>query len=105
VLLSGTGLSQAGELQSLAQSVVDASAWAISAEGELDAGIYGGVLRAKKPVAVRGAGQQFSGTYYVERVLSAFTPEGMTQHFTLRRNALGVTSQDNFTPAQAAAPS
>ena len=103
VLLSQTGLSQAGELQSLAQSVVDASAWAIAAEGELDAGIYGGVLRAKKPVAVRGAGRRFSGTYYVERVLSVFTPDGVTQQFGLRRNALGVTSQDSFAPAEAAA--
>jgi phage protein D len=99
VLLAGSGLSQAGELQTLAQSLVDASAWAITAEGELDAGIYGGVLRAKQPVAVRGAGRRFSGTYYVERVLSVFTPDGVTQYFALRRNALGVTAQDNFTPA------
>jgi phage protein D len=103
VLLSGTGLSQAGELQTYAQSVVDASAWAIAAEGELDAGIYGGVLRAKKPVAVRGTGRQFSGTYYVERVLTVFTPDGVTQTFSLRRNALGVTSQDTFTDNRAAA--
>lgn len=103
VLLSQTGLSQASELQTYAQSVVDASAWAVTAEGELDAGIYGGVLRAKKPIAVRGTGRQFSGTYYVERVLTVFTPDGVAQTFSLRRNALGVTSQDTFTDTRAAA--
>jgi phage protein D len=96
-LLSQTGMAQAGELQVLAQAVVDRSAWAITAEGELNTVAYGGVLRAKRPVSVRGAGRQFSGIYYVERVLHAFTPDGYTQRFTLRRNALGLTGRERFT--------
>lgn len=96
VLLSGTGLAQAGELQTYAQAVVERSAWAIAAEGELNTVAYGGVLRAKRPVEVRGAGRQFSGTYYVERVHHAFTGDGYTQRFTLRRNALGLTGQERF---------
>ena len=65
VLLSQTGLARTGELQTYAQAVVDRSALAITAEGELNTVAYGGLLRAKRPVMVRGAGQQFSGTYYV----------------------------------------
>ena len=99
VLLTGTGLSQAGELQTYAQAVVDDSAWAMTAEGELDTALYGEVLRAKRPVLVRGAGQRFSGTWYVERVLHTFTADGYTQRFTLRRNALGVTGQERFADA------
>ena len=99
VLLTGTGLSQAGELQRYAQAVADESAWALTAEGELDTALYGGVLRAKRPVLVRGAGQQLSGTWYVERVLHTFTADGYTQRFTLRRNALGVTGQERFADA------
>ena len=34
------------------------------------------VLRAKKPVMVRGVGQQFSGRYYVERVLHTIDGDG-----------------------------
>ncbi len=96
VLLSQTGLAQTGELQSYAQAVVDRSAWAITAEGELNTVAYGGVLRAKRPVNVRGASDQFSGTYYVERVLHTFTGDGYTQRFTLRRNALGRTGEERF---------
>jgi phage protein D len=96
VLLSQTGLAQTGELQTYAQAVVDRSAWTITAEGELNTAAYNGVLRAKRPVNVRGAGRQFSGTYYVERVLHTFTGEGYTQKFSLRRNALGLTGQESF---------
>ena len=69
LLVSQTGLAETGELQTYAQAVVDRSAWAITAEGELNTVAYGGLLRAKRPVMVRGAGRQFSGTYYVEKVL------------------------------------
>ncbi len=97
VLLSGTGMSETGELQTLAQAVVDKSAWAIVAEGELNTSAYGGVLRAKKPISVRGAGKTFSGTYYVEKVLHTLTSDGYTQRFTLRRNAVGLTGREKFT--------
>ncbi len=96
VLIHNTGLSETGELQTFAQAVVDRSAWAIRAEGEISTVTYGGILRAKRPVNVRGAGRQFSGTYYVEKVHHRIRGEGYTQEFSLRRNALGVTGQESF---------
>jgi phage protein D len=78
VLLGGTGLAQTGELQTAAQAEVDRSSWAITAEGDVNTVAYGEVLRAKRPVEVRGAGLQFSGTYYVEQVLHTFTGDGYT---------------------------
>ncbi|MCW5983249.1 MAG: hypothetical protein KIT09_34480 [Bryobacteraceae bacterium] len=96
VLLTGNGLARSGELQTAAQAVVDRSAWAIRAEGELNASTYGAVLRAKRPVTVRGVGRLFSGAYYVDRVLHIFTAEGWTQRFSIRRNALGLTGRENF---------
>lgn len=96
VLLSQLGLAESGELQTYAQAVVDRSAWAITAKGELNTVAYGGILRAKRPVNVRGAGKQFSGTYYVEKVLHVFTPDGYVQQFCLRRNALGLTQRESF---------
>jgi phage protein D len=102
VLLADTGLAQSGELQTYAQAVVDRSSFAISADGELNTVAYGGVLRAKRPVLVRGAGRQFSGSYYIDRVLHTFTPQGYTQRFSLRRNGLGLTGQESFSEDQAA---
>ena len=97
VLLSQLGMAQAGEVQRFAQSVVDRSSWAIVAEGELNTLAYGGLLKAKQPVMVRGAGRAFSGRYYVERVLHTIGSDGSyTQQFTLRRNAIGLTGQENF---------
>jgi phage protein D len=103
VLLSNTGLSETGELQTYAQAIVDRSAFAIRAEGELSTVTYRNILRAKHPVNVRGAGRQFSGTYYVEKVLHRIRGEGYTQEFTLRRNALGVTGRESFVEDQALA--
>ena len=96
VLMSGTGLTDTGELQTAAQAEVDRSSWAITAEGEVNTIAYGAVLRAKRPVLVRGAGRQFGGAYYVERVLHSFTGDGYTQQFSLRRNAAGLSGQENF---------
>src|SRR5262245_4502146 len=96
VLLNPNGLAKSGELQTAAQAFVDRSGWAIWADGELNTSTYGAILRAKRPVMVRGVGRTFSGTYYVERVLHTFTSAGHTQRFTIRRNALGLTGQENF---------
>lgn len=102
-LVSRTGLIDTAELQTYAQGVVDRSSWAIRADGEVATDHYQGILRACKPVAVRGVGRTLSGTYFVERVLHAFTPDGYSQQFTLRRNALTLSGQENFTESEALA--
>ena len=96
VLLSQMGLAETAELQTYAQAVVDRSGWAITADGELNTVAYGRLLRAKRPVLVRGAGRQFNGTYYVQRVLHIFSGDGYTQRFTLYRNATGLEGQETF---------
>jgi phage protein D len=97
VLLSQLGMARAGEVQQLAQAVVDRSSWSIAAEGEINTIAFAKVLRAKQPVMVRGVGQQFSGRYYVERVLHTISGEGTwLQKFTLRRNATGLTRREDF---------
>lgn len=101
ILLSQTGLARTGELQTYAQAITDQSAWAITANGELNTVAYNGILRAKRPVNVRGAGRQFSGIYYVEQVSHIFTGDSYTQRFTLRRNAMGLTGRESFTEDRA----
>jgi phage protein D len=96
VLSSHTGLTRTGELQAYAQVVADQSALAITAEGELNTVAYGGLMRAKRPILVRGAGTQFSGTYYVERVHHVLSGDSYKQNFTLRRNATGLSGRESF---------
>ena len=97
VLVSQTGLSDASELQTYSQALVDQTSFSILAEGELNTVAYGSLLKAKKLVSVRGAGRQFSGEYYVKRVLHQFTGDGHVQKFSLRRNATGLAGQETFT--------
>lgn len=101
VLPAQTGLARTGEQQPFAQAIADESALAITADGELNTVAYGGLMRAKRPILVRGAGQQFSGTYYVERVNHILTPDSYKQNFTLRRNAVGLSGQESFVASTA----
>jgi len=101
VLPAQTGLARTGEQQPFAQALADESAQAITADGELNTVAYGAVMRAKRPIAVRGAGKQFSGIYYVDRVNHVLTADSYKQNFTLRRNALGFTSRDSFVTSTA----
>ena len=91
-----TGLFQTGELQTLTQAVVDRSSWAVSAEGQVWTVPYGGVLRPHRTVNVSGAGDLFSGTYYVVKVLHTLDQTNYTQTFELRRNALTLTGSEAF---------
>ena len=101
LVLDQTGLALTGELQAYAQAVTDRSALAIRADGELDTQAYQGILRAKRPVLVRGGGRGFSGSYYVERVLHTFEGSDYRQQFTLRRNAVGLAGGEDFTAERA----
>jgi len=96
VLLSQTGLTEAAEVQAHAQAVVDRSSWSITASGEVHTATFGRILRAKRPVLVRGLGPRFSGAYYVERVSHTISSGGYTQAFSLKRNALGASRRDDF---------
>jgi phage protein D len=96
LLLERTGVTGTAELQTLAQAVVDRSSWAVRAEGQLSTMRYEDLLRARRPVSLRGVGQSLSGTYYVERVLHAFDEDGYTQRFALLRNAVGLSGREDF---------
>lgn len=59
----------------------------ISGSGTLDVARYGRLLRPRKLVAVRGAGQTYDGHYYVKSVSSSIQPGEFKQSFQLSRNA------------------
>ncbi|WAS94832.1 phage late control D family protein [Nannocystis punicea] len=75
------------EMESFAEGVRRHHDWIVQAEGELDGKLYGAALRARAIVPIRGAGRQFSGDYYVTKVVHRFTLEEYRQRFWVQRNA------------------
>ena len=71
----------------------------VHVEGEIDCRAYGAVLRSKRLVTIKGAGEQLSGFYYVTRVRHLFTLDGYTQHFEGARNGIGLTGDERFAAA------
>jgi hypothetical protein len=62
----------------------------VRGEGELDTLRYGSVLRARRPVGVRGAGHSYDGDYYVRRVKHVITSDvSYSQQFTISREGTG----------------
>lgn len=61
---------------------------AVSCEGSLDVPRYGGLLKARQLVGVRGAGLAFDGLYYVKGVTHKIKRGEYKQNFTLTRNGL-----------------
>jgi hypothetical protein len=66
----------------------------VTCQGTLDAVRYGGVLKARRPVGVRGVGFSYDGFYYVKRVTHTIQGGQYTQGFSLAREGLG-----SLTPA------
>lgn len=73
-------------MQGLAAAAQNAEV--VSCEGSLDVTRYGGVLKARQLVGVRGAGPAFDGIYYVKRVTHKIKRGEYKQDFTLTRNGL-----------------
>ena len=61
---------------------------AVTGEGSLDVTRYGGVLKARQLVGVRGVGPAFDGLYYVKSVTHKIKRGEYKQDFKLSRNGL-----------------
>jgi hypothetical protein len=61
---------------------------AVFGSGSLDVVRYGGVLRSRQLVTVRGAGEAFDGLHYVKSVTSTLKRGEFAQSFELARNGL-----------------
>jgi hypothetical protein len=65
---------------------------AVVGRGELDALVYGGILRAGAVVGVRGAGTSYDGNYAVKRVTHLLRRGELRQRFMLMREGVGALS-------------
>lgn len=77
------------ELRARAQALVNEHSFRIRANGEIDGSLYGHVLRAGRTVTVDGTGARYGGTYFADKVVHRFSPDGYRQQFELMRNATG----------------
>ncbi|MFZ3493211.1 hypothetical protein ACODT5_08265 [Streptomyces sp. 5.8] len=74
---------------SQARAQVERSLDAVIAEGRLDGVRYGGVLRPRALVGVRGAGWSHDGLWYVREVRHELAPGGYQASFVLARDGHG----------------
>jgi hypothetical protein len=83
-------LAKRSVAQSIMIGLATAAQWAdaVTAEGSLDVTRYGGILKARELVGVRGAGTAFDGLYYVKNVTHKIKRGEYKQSFTLTRNGL-----------------
>jgi hypothetical protein len=92
LLERGSGLSVI-EAFSRAQGITDKSVDGVAtAQGELDALQYGGVLKPRGIVGVRGAGFTHDGFYYVKSVNHSISKGQYKQRFSLSREGTGPLS-------------
>ncbi|HVT16402.1 MAG TPA: hypothetical protein VHQ90_09525 [Thermoanaerobaculia bacterium] len=93
---AGTDAANATELMTTSQSIANRSSRALRGSGEVDGLKLGRVLRPGLPVAVRGAGREHSGYYYVTQVTHTLSNDKYTQRFDAWRNAVGLTGAELF---------
>jgi hypothetical protein len=89
-LLEQTGATTYESAYAKAQGITDKSLDAVvTAQGELDALRYGGILNPRGVVGLRGAGFTHDGFYYVKSVSHTISKGQYKQRFTLTREGTG----------------
>jgi hypothetical protein len=79
-----------------ASAASDDARFVIELRAELDPALYRGLLRARRPVLVRGLGRRFSGVYYVQSVRTTMEENRLLQTFVAVRNATGQSGLEQF---------
>jgi hypothetical protein len=83
-------------LGTVASAATDDARFVIELRAELDPALYRGLLRARRPVLVRGVGRRFSGVYYVQSVRTTMEDNRLLQTFVALRNATGQSGRERF---------
>lgn len=96
VLVRRHGAASQTELDAVLAAARGAADAFVTVDGEIDSRAYRAVLRSGRLVTIKGAGQAYSGLYYVTRVHHVFTAEGYRQRFWARSNGLGAGGSGLF---------
>jgi hypothetical protein len=93
LLEQGSGALDEKDAKARAQGITDKSVDNVAtAQGELDGLQYGGVLKPRGVVGVRGAGLTHDGSYYVKSVSHSISKGQYKQRFSLTREGTGPRS-------------
>lgn len=85
-----------GAVGAEATAQTDDARFVVELRAELDPALYRGMVRARRPVLVRGVGRRFSGIYYVESVRTTLDGGTLMQTFVAVRNATGQSGHERF---------
>jgi hypothetical protein len=96
VFLRGLAPWPANALTGVGAGAVQAFAWPAKVEAELDGDAYGSFLRCGRPVAIKGAGETFSGEWYVTEAEHKLLAEGYSVSFKAQRNAVVSTGEEDY---------
>ncbi|HEV2890594.1 MAG TPA: hypothetical protein VGX28_09480 [Frankiaceae bacterium] len=95
-LLAPTDVFGEVEPAEAATSVARRTAYSVTLTAEIDTDESGLLVRARRPLLVRGLGETLSGRYLVDKVQHVVTMSSHKQQISLRRNALGVSGDEPF---------
>lgn len=96
IYVGGTVATGSSEMTMLVQGLYNQGEWFVTGEGEVAANLYGGVLKPRGTVTIKGIGETYSGVYFVTHVTHVFTADGYTQYFRVKRNALMPSGAEDF---------
>lgn len=99
--IARNGAASSPEMDALCQGLYHRSEWFVTAEGEVDANLYGHVLVPRATVTIKGIGETHSGIYYVSHVNHVFYSSGYLQKVKVKRNGLFLTGREDFDAAGA----
>jgi hypothetical protein len=83
-------------ISAASSAATDRDVMVVEARGELDPALYRGLLRARRPVLVKGVGRRFAGAYYVRAVRTVIDDGVLVQTFVGERNAIGLLGNEDF---------
>jgi phage protein D len=99
VVVGTTVTTGAAEMAGLCRGLFHRQEWFVTGEGEIAGNQSGVVLKPRGTVTVKGVGETFSGVYVVSRVTHAFSGDGYTQSFAVKRNAVLPSGDEDFAGA------
>lgn len=83
-------------LRAAGTGAADDARFVLEARGELDPALYRGLLRARRPVLIKGVGKRLAGAWYVRAVRTSIVDGKLAQTFVAERNALGLLGTEGF---------
>ncbi|MBK8258019.1 MAG: hypothetical protein IPK82_35805 [Polyangiaceae bacterium] len=90
------GLPLEAAIAAQGSGATDRAQMAVEARGEIDSTLYRGLLRARRPVLIKGVGRTFAGIYYVKAVRTTVDEGVISQTFVAEKNALGLSGKEDF---------